>query len=108
MDEEDSREASYSDDPTNELIRASRRETLVRAKADQRVKKRAGKANLENLAKDRKKKEVNLNKLTSISGSISCYICGGNHIKADCPQKSKRGYPGGGDDGPSRKAIKTR
>jgi hypothetical protein len=109
-DEEDSEEDSDDDDddPASEMIRASRREAVERAKAEQKAKKRAEKAASKKLAKERKKKDVNLNKLTSISGSKSCYTCGGDHLMAQCPQRSKRGYPGGENDGPRRKAIKTR
>ncbi|KAG0647522.1 hypothetical protein D0Z07_6527 [Hyphodiscus hymeniophilus] len=124
-DEEDSEDDSDSDDPASEMIKTSRREAVERVKAEQKAKKRAEKAKAKQLAKDRKKKNVNLNSLTSISGSqfvgtpakpatpgrtnVSCYICGGPHFKAECPQREKkRIYPGGGDDGPSRKFIKTR
>jgi hypothetical protein len=89
------------------LIRAARREAATRAKAERKAKRLAEKRVSEELAKKRKKGEINLNKLTALSGSGSCFTCGGRHLSRDCPQKSKRGYHGG-DDGPPRKAIRTR
>ena len=112
-DEEESEEdSSDDDDPASELIRASRHEAAERAKAERKAKKRAEKAESEKLAKKRKKTEVKLNGLTSLSGRANtfngaCFTCGGPHHKKDCPQQNKRGYRGG-DDGPPRKAIKTR
>ena len=120
-DEEESEEDSSDEDPASQMIKASRREAVERIKAERKAEKHAEKAKAKQFAKDRKKKKVNLNKLTSISGSggdivssgsrgsIACYTCGGPHVAAKCPQQEKkRHYPGGGEDGPSRKVIKTR
>ena len=114
------------------MIRASRQEAITRAKEERKKQKRAEKAESEKLAKKRKKAQVKLNGLTSLSGRTpsiachncggphykkdctqpkaftgACYNCGGPHPKKDCPQTGKRGYQGG-DDGPPRKAIKSR
>lgn len=102
-------------DPLNALIKASRQEASDRARADRKAKKRAAKAELEQIAKKRRNDVVNLNGLTSLSGKqekkqqqipagISCYSCGGHHFKKDCP-KSKRGHLGD-DDGPPRKTLR--
>jgi hypothetical protein len=87
---EDSEESSSDDDdPAGDLIRASRQEAAERAKAERKSKKKAEKAHLLELARQRKKKEVNLNGMTSLSGrqtnGPTCYNCGGPHVKADCP-----------------------
>jgi len=102
------------------MIRASRRQAVELAKAERKAKRKAEKSKSAKMAKERKKKEIKLNTLTSISGSESvgnsnrsCFTCGsGDHFRSECPQRrgenEKRGYPGGDDDGPSRKALKTR
>ena len=101
------------DDPASELIKASRQEAVDRVKAERKAKKRAEKAASENMAKERKKREVSLNGITSLSGrqepareAIKCYNCEGPHMKADCPLPSKRRFNGGGDEGPRRKTQK--
>lgn len=114
-DEDNSSESeSDSDDPTKELIRASRQEAAARAKAERKAKKRAGKAQLEELAKKRRKNDVNLNGLSSLSGrqdrkvpkDVACHKCGGNHFMKDC--KNKKRHNASGDDGPPTKALRTR
>lgn len=121
-EDSDSSEAENdSDDPTSELIRASRQEAVDRAKAERHAKKRAAKVEAEQIAKKRRKNEVNLNGLTSLSGrqerqptvpkDLKCHGCGGNHFKRDCPNQgrnqNKRGHQGG-DDGRPRKAVKSK
>ena len=66
------------------------------------------------MAKDRKKREVSLNGITSLSGrqeparaGVKCYNCEGPHVKAECPLLNKRRFDGKGDDGPRRKAQKS-
>ncbi|KAN0095397.1 hypothetical protein V8E51_016108 [Hyaloscypha variabilis] len=113
-EDNDSSEGSSSeaDDPTSDLIKASRREAAERAREERRFKKRAEKAEVEEIARKRRKNDVNLNGLTSLSGrqerpippDVKCFNCGGNHFKKDCKER-KRGYHGG-DDGPPRKARK--
>lgn len=102
-----------SDDPTNNLIKTSRAEAAQRLKADRKTKKKAEKSKTAELAKQRKKKDINLNGLTSLSGKPApgasqgpCYGCGGPHIQSRCPE-NKRRHPGG-DDGRQRKSQRTR
>jgi hypothetical protein len=100
-------------DPTTELIRAVRQEAIERVKAERKAKKKEEQAESMRMAKERKKKEVALNSLTSLSGSmqppsknkIACFSCGGNHKKSECPHKRRFS---GGDDGPPRKIHKTK
>lgn len=107
-DEKEGSEDSGSDenDPTNDLIKASRQEAAERAKAVLKAKKKAGKAQSLELARQRKKKEVNLNGLTSLSGrqeglgGRTCHKCGGPHLQKDCPKRGSNG----GDRGFSKKA----
>lgn len=93
------------DDPTTGLIRASRREAAAQAHADRKAKKRAAKAEAAKLAEARRRKEVNLNKVSSISSgrglsgrsgggggggvaNIECHKCGKKgHMMRDCPQR---------------------
>jgi hypothetical protein len=104
--------SSESEDPTSSLIKDSRREAADRARAEWESKKRAEKAEAEEIARKRRKNDINLNGLTSLSGrqerpippDVKCFNCGGNHFKKDCREK-KRSYHGG-DDGPPRKARK--
>lgn len=112
-DEESAEEfSSDDDDPTSDLIKASRKEAAEKLKAQRKAKKKADKAASVKMAKERKKKEITLNGLTSLSGRqdnlrppIKCFKCGGPHVQAQCPQK--RRYQGG-DDGPLRKSRKSK
>lgn len=117
-DENSERDDEY--DPMSEMIKAERKQVAERAKNERREKKRAGIADLEKLAKRRKKENpsINLNKLTSLSGTnqtrpvqppagMECYNCGGNHFRRDCPNAGKRG-PDGGDNSRPRKTQKQR
>ncbi|KAH8671954.1 hypothetical protein BGZ60DRAFT_24318 [Tricladium varicosporioides] len=94
-DDEDSESDSDndSDDPTNALIKLSRHEATQKLKEERKAKKRAEKAKQLEMAKNRKKKDVNLNGLTSLSGKPApntsrgpCFNCGGPHIKSNCPE----------------------
>ena len=51
------------------MIASSRKEAGDKARAERKAKRKAEKAESERLADDRRKKQVKLNKLTSISGS---------------------------------------
>jgi hypothetical protein len=123
-DEEDE-SSSQSDDsangfsnPIDDLIKAPRAEAAQRIKAERKARKMAEKKKGEELAKQRKKKVVNINGISSLSGdgektftpTKSCYICGGPHKKADCPEKGKKRHRGGGGGGGSRpkKSQRTR
>lgn len=88
------------DDPTAALIRASRREAAAQAHADRKAKKHAAKAEAVKLAEARRRREVNLNKVSSISSggglsgrgggaaNIECHQCGKKgHMMRDCPQR---------------------
>ncbi|KAH8588968.1 hypothetical protein B0O99DRAFT_343683 [Bisporella sp. PMI_857] len=96
-------EGDDSDDPAAELIRATRAEAALAAKEEQKGKKKSEKKKTAQLAKDRKKKEVNLNGLTSLSGrgvpTIECFNCGGPHKKQDCPKGSRKRAPPDGQGG---------
>jgi hypothetical protein len=106
--------ASDSNNPTDALLRASRAEAAQRLKSERKAKKKAEKKKGEELAKQRKKKEVNINGLSSLSGEKAfsptkgpCYKCGGPHLKADCPD-TKRAYQGGIEDSRPRKSLRKR
>jgi hypothetical protein len=116
MDEESEDSASDDEfDPTTQMIKAERRQA---AKNELRAKKRAAKAESEHMAKKRRKENpgINLNKLTSLSGTNqtragkppagqTCFNCGGDHFRRDCPNGGKRNFSGG-IDGPPRKTQK--
>jgi len=91
-----------SDDPTGAkaLITQSRKEAGEKARVDRKAKKKADRAEAARLAEDRRKKQVKLNGLTSISGNTGgssgardmiCHGCGGKgHMRKDCPQASQQ------------------
>lgn len=101
-DEEDEDEDD-SDDPTgvDALITAERKQAGDKARAERKAKKAADKVEAARMADQRRKKEVNLNNVSSISGfggggtrkspgmeNVECYKCGGKgHMKNQCPQK---------------------
>lgn len=101
-----------SDDDTgvSAMIAAERRQAGDEARAERAAKKAADRAETARMAEGRRKKEVNLNNITSISGfgggggtkkpsgveERTCHKCGGKgHLKYQCPQgedwKRKRG-----------------
>jgi hypothetical protein len=122
--EEESEDSESDDefDPTTQMIKAERRQAAERAKHELKAKKRAAKAESEQMAKRRRKENpgVNLNNLTSLSGTrqerlpvqppagMTCFKCGGNHFKKDCPNASKRSHQGGGDHNRPRKTQKVK
>lgn len=105
---EASEDEDESDDPTgvNALIAAQRREAGDRARAERKAKKVADRADAARMAEGHRKKDINLNNVTTISGfgggggrtppglkDRECYKCGGKgHLKHQCPQadRSKR------------------
>lgn len=100
--ESDSSEADEDEDPTAAMIREQRKEA---ARATRKEKKDAEAAKMAQFAAGRKKKEVNLNRLKSISGGssnqrgtskdVECFGCGKKgHIKSDCPNTKRRGRQG--------------
>ncbi|KAH7348688.1 hypothetical protein BKA65DRAFT_550749 [Rhexocercosporidium sp. MPI-PUGE-AT-0058] len=107
-----SESGSDSDDPTSALIKASRQEAADRARAERKARKRAAKAEADEIAKKRRKDVVNLNGLTSLSGKTApvpaCYNCGGPHFKKDCRGNTNKRTHMGGDDGPPRKSFKSK
>ena len=86
-----------SDDPngTDSLVKAAREEAARKLKVERKAKRKAEKAELTRFAERRKKKDVKLNKLTSISVGNSrpmqaCFSCGREgHVKANCPNRSR-------------------
>ncbi|TVY32939.1 hypothetical protein LSUB1_G007804 [Lachnellula subtilissima] len=121
-DESNSGGESDNDDPSKDYYNDSREtEAMDRLKKQRKAQKHKEKAALLKQGKDRKKKEVNLNGLTSLSGKATpqkgpCHQCGGPHFKRECPElsggdgsrlKGKRGFQGG-DEGPPRKTIRAR
>lgn len=113
VDDEVSDEDS-DNDPASELIKASRREAADRLKAERKANKDAKQKTIDKMARDRKKKDVNLHKLADLRGNVrkTCYNCGDyNHMSNECPRprrSGKRFHPGGDNDGPPRKAVKSR
>ncbi len=118
-EDDDSSEGSTndSDDLTSKLIKDSRQEAAERARIERKAKRRAGNAEAEEKARQRRKNDINLNGLTSLSGrqerpnrpvpaDVKCFNCGGNHYKKDCKERKRPYY--GGDDGPPRKARKSK
>lgn len=81
-------------------MKTARDDAARKLKAERKAKRKAEKAELLRLAEIRKKKDVKLNNLTSISGGSAaskgpCHKCGETgHFQADC-SKGKRSR---GDD----------
>ena len=99
-DEEDD-----SDDPTGAkaMIAQSRKAAGEKARAERKAKKQAEKTDATRLAEQRRKKQVKLNKLSSISSadatsnrpsagrSMTCFACGEKgHGQRDCTQSSQQ------------------
>lgn len=89
---EDSSDDNDYQDPTDALVQAARQEAAKKLKAERRAKRKAAEAESRRLAEQRKKKDIKLNTLTSISNSpITCHKCGERgHVQAKCPE-AKRG-----------------
>lgn len=97
-DEEESHhdsDASDDSDPTQILIKSGRDEAAKQLKAERKAKKMAEKAQSLRLAAKRKKKDIKLNRLTSISGGSNrakqtCHRCGEvGHIQAECHKRGR-------------------
>jgi hypothetical protein len=118
----DESEDSGDDDPggTNALIKAAQEANATKLKAERKEKRKAEKAELLRLAEKRKKKDIKLNQLKTISGTNAvkgpitskgpkqkpnefkgrCYRCGHpGHLIADCPEEAS------GDHIPSARDI---
>lgn len=117
---EDIEDSQESDDAsgTKYLIRESNQAAMDSSKDNQRAPKRAAKAQAGQRAEMPLNREINLNRLSSISGAggnggkksadrdrggqanIECYNCGGKgHISLDCPnpgRKRRLEYDGAG------------
>lgn len=101
-DDEDEEDEPDAEDDTgiDALIAQGKKEATARAKAERKAKRKAEKEELQKLAEQRRKKEVNLNRTpTSISNGggaspITCHRCNEKgHRQADCPQKRNGGRP---------------
>ncbi|KAI7249522.1 hypothetical protein KC343_g3957 [Hortaea werneckii] len=100
-DEED--DDDDEDDPTGAkaLIVKERKEAGDKARAERKARKKAEKAESQKMADERRKKQVKLNGLTSISGAgggspgnknITCHNCNKKgHIQRECPEAGQRG-----------------
>ncbi|KAF2437190.1 hypothetical protein EJ08DRAFT_16165 [Tothia fuscella] len=101
-DEDDGDSDDSNEDPADTLIRQAQREAARRAREDRHAKKRAATAESDRLAEKRRKKDVNLNRVTSISNAgaspsgrsnnnqVKCFGCGGKHKRFDCPKAGRR------------------
>ncbi|KAI6809906.1 hypothetical protein KC332_g12580 [Hortaea werneckii] len=101
-DEEDD-DDDDEDDPTGAkaLIAKERKEAGDKARAERKARKKAEKAESQKMADERRKKQVKLNGLTSISGAgggspgnknITCHNCNKKgHIQRECPEAGQRG-----------------
>ncbi|TVY75603.1 hypothetical protein LSUE1_G008011 [Lachnellula suecica] len=125
--EEEDDESSKSgeeddDDPSEGFYNDSRAaEATDRLRKQRKAQKHKENKALRKQGKERKRKEVDLNKLSSLSGGGHtgggkgpCHECGGPHMKRDCPgdgvvTRAKRVYPyEKRDDGPPRKTARAR
>ena len=87
------------------MVRQLKDESVHRAKAERKAKRRAEEKEAARLAEKRRSKEVNVNHLTSISGAgggksgVICHGCGQKgHTRKDCPSRdAKRKSVYGGD-----------
>lgn len=101
-DDDDDDDADESDDPTGAkaMISQSRRQAGEKAREERRAKRVAQVSDIQQLAGERRQKQVNLNRLTSISGGggssggrgdFTCHLCGKKgHVKRDCLQESQQ------------------
>lgn len=98
--ENDQDDNGEEDDPTgvNALIRQGRKEATERARAERKAKKAADLAESQKLAEQRRKKNIDLNNVKSISNgggsssnsfaNMTCYTCNKKgHRSADCPDR---------------------
>lgn len=97
-EDEGSEDGEVEDDPTGvkALIAQGRKEAADRARAERKAKKKEKEADSKKLAEERRKKEIDLNRVTGISGgggssgsaaNIECYYCKKKgHRKQDCPK----------------------
>ncbi|WPH03835.1 Hypothetical protein R9X50_00671800 [Acrodontium crateriforme] len=100
-DEEGNGDEDLSDDPTglNAIVAQCRKEAAEKARQERSAKRKAAKAESLRLAEERRKKQVKLNGLTSISGgggtppgkNLTCHRCGQKgHIQRECPQSAQQ------------------
>ncbi|KAK6442171.1 hypothetical protein LTR95_001580 [Oleoguttula sp. CCFEE 5521] len=103
-DDDEDEDEDESDDPSGAkaLIRQAQREAGDRARAERKAQRKADAAESARLAELRRNKAVDLNRVTSISGTgapssksnaaMECFKCGKNgHAKRDCPQLQQNG-----------------
>jgi len=80
------------------MIKQQRREAAEKLRKDRKAKRKSDQAELERLAKERRKKEINLNRMSgggiSSGGrgggdvqNVTCHNCGQKgHLQRDCPR----------------------
>lgn len=108
-EEDEDGQRSDNASSTGYLIREFKRKDVSNAKAERKANKRAAKTQAAKLAAKPLNKEINLNKLSSISGAgglggkyladkdrggkanFECYNCGGKgHVRSDCPSLGRK------------------
>lgn len=104
-DDDDDDDGADPEDATgvDALIAQGRKDATARAKAERKAKRKSEREELQKLAEQRRKKDVNLNRTpTSISNGggaspfadMTCHRCNEKgHRQADCPQKRGGGRP---------------
>lgn len=109
-DEEDegddkSEDGEVLDDPVNKLIAQGEKDAAARIRAERKAKKKSDGAESARMAEQRRKKDVNLNRVAnedspfgrqrgsplSAMSKVECYQCHGKgHMARDCPEAQQK------------------